>query len=194
MNKEFYFYNSQISQYGVENGYVDLEAFASNFSHIPLCDKMFNNVEYELINGSNVFYCDSAGKEYTFEEREDKVSDISSEIDELIDQKSMYEDKLENGNSKISDEELENLINELDDKIADLNNDISSLEYEMENPPLSFYHIDKKGVDLLSHYTNEQIYYIPEYDMYIWGVTHIGTSWTCVLTNIKIDPTWTKAA
>ena len=74
MNKEFYFYNSQISQYGVENGYVDLEAFASNFPHIPLCDKMFNNVEYELINGSNVFYCDSAGKEYTFEEREDKVS------------------------------------------------------------------------------------------------------------------------
>ena len=71
MNKEFYFYNSQISQYGVENGYVDLEAFASNFPHIPLCDKMFNNVEYELINGSNVFYCDSAGKEYTFEHQQD---------------------------------------------------------------------------------------------------------------------------
>lgn len=34
---------------------------------------------------------------------------------------------------------------------------------------------------------NEIVYYNEKLDMYLWGVTHYGTSWDYVLTNIAID-------
>jgi hypothetical protein len=50
-----------------------------------------------------------------------------------------------------------------------------------------YYIIDKTGYRLLTELTNEIVYYIEELDIAIWGVTHFGTSWDYVLTNIKID-------
>ena len=35
--------------------------------------------------------------------------------------------------------------------------------------------------------TNEIVFYSEDLDMYLWGVTHYGTSWDYVLTDIKID-------
>jgi hypothetical protein len=50
-----------------------------------------------------------------------------------------------------------------------------------------YYIIDNNGVDILETNTDEIIYYLPELDMYIWGVTHYGTPWNGVNTNIKIN-------
>ena len=47
--------------------------------------------------------------------------------------------------------------------------------------------IDGNGADILQIWTDEIVYYLPTLDMYIWGVTHCGTSWDYVLTDIKID-------
>lgn len=33
----------------------------------------------------------------------------------------------------------------------------------------------------------EAVFYCEELDCYVWGVTHFGTGWDYVLTNIKID-------
>ena len=49
-----------------------------------------------------------------------------------------------------------------------------------------FYIISEYGARFLKEYTDEIVYYNGELDMYLWGITHFGTSWDYVLTNIKL--------
>lgn len=80
------------------------------------------------------------------------------------------------------------------------NGDILSISeyYELEPEQQSeydeIYHdiyqyfiIDNNGVSILEDNTDEIIYYLPELDIYVWGVTHLGTPWNGVNTNIKIN-------
>ena len=50
-----------------------------------------------------------------------------------------------------------------------------------------YYIIDSGLARILEKWTNEIVYYIEPLDIYIWGITHFGTSWDYVLTNIKIE-------
>ena len=50
-----------------------------------------------------------------------------------------------------------------------------------------YYIISSYGAGILERYTNEIVYYLPSIDIYVWGVTHFGTSWDYVLTDIKIN-------
>ena len=50
-----------------------------------------------------------------------------------------------------------------------------------------WYIIDDRGADILKEFTDEIVYYDSELEVYVWGVTHYGTSWSYVLTNIKIE-------
>ena len=43
------------------------------------------------------------------------------------------------------------------------------------------------GIEILEQ-ANEIVYYCEKLNMYLWGVTHYGTSWSYVLTDIEI--TW----
>ena len=58
---------------------------------------------------------------------------------------------------------------------------------EYYNEIFQYYIIDGNGADLLQRWTDEIVYYLPALDMYVWGVTHYGTSWDYVLTDIKIE-------
>ena len=50
-----------------------------------------------------------------------------------------------------------------------------------------WYIIDQYGYEFLeAHAPKEQVYYSEELDCYIWGITHFGTGWDYVLTDIKI--------
>lgn len=49
-----------------------------------------------------------------------------------------------------------------------------------------YYIITSSGAAFLVEYTDEIVYYHPKLDMYLWGITHFGTSWDHVLTDIKI--------
>lgn len=50
-----------------------------------------------------------------------------------------------------------------------------------------YYIISANGYSILSDYTDEIVFYNEELDMYVWGVTHWGTSWDYVLTDIRIE-------
>ena len=67
---------------------------------------------------------------------------------------------------------------------------VNGSEYDEETDTYTeifqYYIIDDNGYDILSDYTDEIIFYNEELDMYVWGVTHYGTSWNYVLTDIKI--------
>lgn len=49
-----------------------------------------------------------------------------------------------------------------------------------------WYIISSSGAQFLEDYTDEIVYYHEEMDMYVWGITHFGTSWDYVLTDIKL--------
>ena len=48
------------------------------------------------------------------------------------------------------------------------------------------YIISENGYALLSELTDEIVFYNEKLDLYIWGITHFGTSWDYVLTDIKL--------
>lgn len=77
--------------------------------------------------------------------------------------------------------------NEKDEYVEE--NEIENWENISENYAeiYQYYIISDRGYDILSEITDEIIFYNEELDMYVWGVTHWGTSWDYVLTNIKID-------
>lgn len=49
-----------------------------------------------------------------------------------------------------------------------------------------YYIISQSGFEILQRFTDEIVFYNEELDMYVWGVTHYGTSWDYVLTDIAI--------
>ena len=50
-----------------------------------------------------------------------------------------------------------------------------------------WYIIRPIGVEILEMWTDEIVYYNEELDIYVWGITHFGTAWDYVLTDIKLE-------
>lgn len=48
------------------------------------------------------------------------------------------------------------------------------------------YIISEQGYEVLAELTDEYVFYNEKLNMYIWGITHYGTSWDYVLTNVKL--------
>ena len=48
------------------------------------------------------------------------------------------------------------------------------------------YIISEYGYTFLAEHTDEIVFYNENLDVYIWGVTHYGTAWSHVLTDIKL--------
>jgi hypothetical protein len=90
-------------------------------------------------------------------------------------------------------EELQEQIDELDpetdaDKIEELQEQIDELEREQDEQPeiYQYFVITESGAEILQEYTDDPVFYIDSLDVFIWGVTHWGTSWDYVLTDVKI--------
>lgn len=49
-----------------------------------------------------------------------------------------------------------------------------------------YYIITDSGAKFLEDYTDEIVYYHEDLDMYLWGITHWGTSWDYVLSDISL--------
>ena len=54
------------------------------------------------------------------------------------------------------------------------------------NEVYQYYIITDAGAKFLQDFTDEIVYYHNDLDMYVWGITHFGTSWDYVLTDIKL--------
>ena len=116
---------------------------------------------------TKLFFGDING-EYTDAEQVNGFIDNSEEIRELFD--------------RIAETEDDNEIDELKERIDELE-DQQTWRAEI----FQYYIISDAGAEILKQWTNEIVYYIPVLDIYIWGVTHCGTSWDYVLTDIKIE-------
>lgn len=158
MEKKYYHGNA-ISDYGIENGYVDYATFASAF------DCVLNNEIISLTYDIGYWKQVSGQIDNT-----EEIEELGEKLDELVEEN-------EDNPSQI----LENEINVLEEEIEELEN-----EQNEEPEVFQYFIVDRLGAQLLQD-INEIVYYNDELDMYVWGVTHSGTSWDYVLTSIKID-------
>ena len=58
---------------------------------------------------------------------------------------------------------------------------------EDDSEIFQYYIISDSGAQILEDWTNAIVFYNEELDMYDWGVTHYGTAWSYVLTDIKLN-------
>lgn len=153
-----YFYGNEISEYGQQHGYVDYATLAKAF------DAVLNN---DIIQRT----WDVVG----YWEQESGFVDNTEEIEEL--QEKIEELMLDNENDEHTEEieELQDRINELEEEQQDCTGDI-----------FQYYIVSDNGAEILKE-INEIVFYNEELDMYVWGVTHYGTSWNYVLTDIKCN-------
>lgn len=165
-----YFFGNTISEYGLENGRVDYATLAKSFNHVMNNEIIRNTYEYgewEVVNGSEEHYEDTDGNWYDADEARERIEELESDLEEL--------------------DELEELTEEQEERHAEIEAEIESLGDPIYKEVYQYFIIDGNGYDILSHWTDEIVWYNEALDMYVWGVTHYGTSWDYVLTEIKCN-------
>lgn len=107
-------------------------------------------------------------------------SDIEGHLDEVTEHREALEERLS---------EIEEELEEINGKRDELKAEIEELEEEdtTEREVFQWYIISDSGAQILEENTNEILYYNAELDLYLWGVTHWGTSWDYVLTSIPCE-------
>lgn len=159
-----YFYGNKVSEYGLKYGYVDYRTLAKCF------DAVFNNDIMSLTDGVVGYWEMVSG-----------YIDHSDEIDSIL-------DKIMDLENELADIEPDSArAFDIHDIITELTEEADSLREDQDNPPEVFqwYIVSDNAIEILEE-ANEIIYYNETLDMYLWGVTHWGTAWDYVLTDIKL--------
>lgn len=155
-----YYYGNAISEYGMQNGYVDYATLSKCFDAVLNNDIM--SLTYDI----------------GYWEQVSGAIDNTDDIEELEEKRDELEEKNERSPSQI----IENEIDEINEKIEELES-----EQNDDQEVFQWFIVDDLGARLLQQEANEIVYYNETLDMYLWGVTHYGTSWSYVLTSIAID-------
>lgn len=161
-----YFYGNEISEYGKNNGYVDYATLAKSFDAVLNNDIMQKTSEigyWEPVGSSEEYYEDIDGNVYSYDEAQEKIEEINEKLEALIDEDEENSDEYR---------ELEECRECLED----------ARYYEV----YQWYIVSDNGASILEE-AGEIVYYNEVLDMYVWGVTHWGTSWDYVLTNIRCN-------
>lgn len=170
-----YFYGNEISEYGQQNGYVDYRTLAKAFDAVIANDIM------ERTNGvvgfwepetDCCYYEDYDGNRYDYDSAQERIKELQEQIDKLTD--------------KITDESTDEEDAETSAKIDKLQRDIDCLEDEKYYDVFQWFIVDDNGAEILKD-AGEIVYYNSDLDLHLWGVTHYGTSWDYVLTNIPCN-------
>ena len=169
-----YFYGNEVSDYGKENHRVDYATLAKAFDAVMNNDIIQNTSDigyWETVSGSEEYYEDSDGNTYTYDEAEERKEELSEELSELEDE----------------EEEAETEDKFRTERIEEIKTDLAYLDDAHYHEVFQYYIISDNGAEILREWTNELVWYNEELDMYVWGVTHWGTSWDYVLTDIRIE-------
>ncbi len=161
-----YFFGNKISDYGLQNNRIDYRTLSQAFQAI-LNNDLMSTLEtqgfyFEQVNG----IIDNSEE---IEEKENELEEIENRLEEL-------ENDFDN-----------DIFEELTQQKETLEREIEELQEEENGGEIfQYYILDDNGARILQDYTNEIVFYNEELDLYIWGVTHYGTSWDYVLTDIRV--------
>lgn len=158
-----YFYGNEISEYGQKNGYVDYRTLARAFDAVlnnDIISKTSDIGYWEPWSGSEEYYEDEDGNTYDYSAAQEKIAEIEDAMSEIEDEGSEEYRKLEEEKEMLGDAYYHDIF--------------------------QWFIVSDNGAEILKE-AGEIVYYNEYLDMYVWGVTHYGTSWDCVLTNIRCN-------
>lgn len=162
------FCGNEASDYAKEQGYLDYATFAKAFDAVMNNNIMENTCEVGFWN------------------QENGIIDNSEEVDALKEEITDIENRLE----FLTDEEIEK-VEMLQEKIDSIQEQIEELEEEQERSYnqdiFQYFIVSDSGAEMIEQYTDDPLFYNEKLDMYVWGITHFGTSWKYVLTDIKLN-------
>lgn len=164
-----YFCGNKINCYGLEHGRVDYATFAKAFDAVLANDIMraTSNIGYwEPVGSGEEYFEDSAGNVYSYDEAQERIEELQERIDQL--------------------DTIENLTEAQQEECDEAKEDIERLNDPYYHDIFQWYIIDGHGAELCQE-AGEIVYYNDVLDLYLWGVTHYGTSWDHVLTDIKCN-------
>ena len=159
-----HFYGNKISEYGIENKRLDYKTLAQAF------DAVLNNTIISATHG--VAYWE---QEHGFIDNSEEIKALEEEREELQTRFDNYE----------FDEKSEEYA-----RITDIDSEIEELEEEEQDchPEIfQYYIVSDNGAEIIKEFTNDPLFYNETLDMYVWGVTHWGTSWDYVLTDTILE-------
>lgn len=162
------FCGNEASDYAKENGYLDYATFAKAFDAV-----MNNNIMKNTC-------------EVGFWEQENGIIDNSEEVDALKEEITDIENRLE----FLTDEEIEEA-QMLQEEIDSIQEQIEELKEEQEQSYnqdiFQYFIVSDQGAEMIKQYTEDPLFYNETLDMYVWGITHYGTAWSYVLTEVKLN-------
>lgn len=164
-----YFYGNKISDYGIEHGYVDYGTLAKAFDAVPN-DNIMGATGYENW------------------EQESGFVDNSEEIEELQEKADAIRERFARYYFQSAKDYVAELLGFSEEDADKIEERIAELEEEEYESPEVFqwYIVSDSGARILKE-INEIVFYNSELDIYLWGVTHWGTSWDYVLTDIPCN-------
>ncbi len=154
-----YFYGNKISNYGLQNKRVDYGTLVKCF------DAVLNNKIIDATAEIGYWETLSDGID------QDQIDMLNDEIEHLTDVLNEMDE--DTAGYKALDDKIDGLI----DRVAELE----------EFPEVyQYYIVSDNAVEILEE-AHQVVFYNDELNMYVWGVTHYGTSWDYVLTDIVLD-------
>lgn len=91
-------------------------------------------------------------------------------------------------------EDLEEQIADLEEgseDYKDIQEQIEELEEGQEQSYdqdiFQYFIVSDQGAEMIKQYTDDPLFYNETLDMYVWGITHCGTAWGYVLTDVKLN-------
>ena len=178
-----YFCGNESSDYAKENGFLDYATLSKAFDAVLNNDIIKNTSDigyWDIENGSEEYYEDKDGNRYTYDEKEEKVEELETKIRE-------YEDTINEVMERDEDYEENHVYIAMNENISRIREEIEALEDAHYEEIFQYFIISDNGAEILKDYTNEIVFYNEALDMYVWGVTHWGTSWDYVLTDIRLN-------
>lgn len=178
-----YFCGNEASDYAKENGFLDYAILAKAFDAV-LNNEIIKNTSdigyWDIENGSEEYYEDNDGNRYTYDEKEERIEELEAKRRE-------YEDTIAEVMERDEDYEENHVYIAMNENISRIDEDIEALEDAHYDEIFQYFIISDNGAEILKDYTNEIVFYNEALDMYVWGVTHWGTSWDYVLTDIELN-------
>lgn len=178
-----WFCGNEASDYAKENGFLDYATLAKAFDSVLNNDIIKNTSDigyWDIENGSEEYYEDNDGNRYTYDEKEERIEELETKIRE-------YEDTINEVMERDEDYEENHVYIAMNENISRIKEEIEALEDAHYEEIFQYFIISDNGAEILKDYTDEIVFYNEALDMYVWGVTHWGTSWNYVLTDIKLN-------
>ena len=163
------FCGNEASDYAKENGYLDYATFVKAFNAVlnnNIMQKTYEIGYWEQENG----FIDNSEEIKELIEREEELGSILSDM--------VDEDKEDTEEYQKIEEEYNNVV----EKIEELQE-----EEENQQEIFQYFIVSDNGAEIIKRYTNDPLFCNEELDMYVWGITHYGTAWAYVLTDIKLN-------